>query len=96
MARVQDGGSGSGLSSRASLSPAEMNCSAQDTVELEQVIVSLDSGYTLEDSQEMIEPLWYIDVFSIDEEGNAMCSWASGPQSQGVHGKTCRKNYLGR
>jgi hypothetical protein len=45
---------------------------AQDSVELEQVISSLDAGYTFEDSQDVIEPLRYKDVFLIDEEGNTV------------------------
>jgi hypothetical protein len=51
---------------------AWMKCAAQDSVEHEQVISSLDTGYTFEDSQDVIEPLWYKDVFSIDEEGNTV------------------------
>jgi hypothetical protein len=43
-----------------------------DSVELEQLLSSLDAGYTREDSQEVIEPLWYKDVFSVDEEGRAV------------------------
>ena len=70
MAHMQNGGSGPDMSSRALLPCVEMKCSAQDSVELEQVISSLDAGYTFEDSQDVIEPLWYKDVFSIDEEGN--------------------------
>jgi hypothetical protein len=41
-------------------------------VELEQVISSLDAGYTGEDSQEVIESLQYKEVFLIDEEVNAV------------------------
>ena len=44
MEHVQDGGSGSGLSNSASLSPADMNCSAQDTVELEQYALTRTSS----------------------------------------------------
>ena len=72
MARMQNGGSGLDMSSRALLPCVEMKCSAQDSVELEQVISSLDAGYTFEDSQDAIEPLWYKDVFLIDEEGNTV------------------------
>ena len=72
MARMQNGGSGPDMSSRALLPCVEMKCSAQDSVELEQVISSLDAGYTFEDSQDVIELLWYKDVFSIDEEGNTV------------------------
>ena len=60
------------MSSSALLQCVEMKCSAQDSVELEQIISSLNAGYTLEDSKEVIEPLWYKDVFSIDEEGNTV------------------------
>ncbi len=74
MARMQNGGSGPDMSSRALLPCVEMKCSAQDSqaVEREQVISSLDAGYASEDSQDVIEPLWYKDVFSIDEEGNTV------------------------
>jgi hypothetical protein len=72
MARMQNGRSGPDMSSRALLPCVEMKCSAQDSVELEQVISSLDAGYTFEDSQDAIEPLWYKDVFLIDEEGNTV------------------------
>jgi hypothetical protein len=61
------------VSDRALLACVEMDGSAQNTAELEQVIISsLDAGYTGEDGQAIIEPLWYKDVFSIDEEGNAV------------------------
>ncbi len=60
------------MSSRALLPCVEMKCSAQDSVERKQVISSLDTGYTFEDSQDVIEPLWYKDVFSIDKEGNTV------------------------
>ncbi len=52
----ENGGSGPDMSSRALLPCVEMKCSAQDSVELEQV-VSLDAGYIFEDSQDVIEPL---------------------------------------
>ncbi len=49
-----------------------MDSLAHNTVKLEQVISSLDARYTGEDNQEIIETLWYKDVFSIDEEGNTV------------------------
>jgi hypothetical protein len=66
---MHNGGSGPELSDRALLTSVEMDSSAQNTVELEQIISSLDAGYTGEDSQEINKPLWYKDVFLIDEEG---------------------------
>ena len=108
MARMQNGGSGPYMSSSAFLPCVEMKCSAQDSVEFEQVISSLDAGYTFEDSQDVIEPLRYKDVFLIDEEGNTvikipahlhpMCSWVQEPRRswQGLPEKASRQMTTNR
>jgi hypothetical protein len=56
---MQNGGSGLELSSRALLTSVEMDSSAQNTVELGQIISSLNAGHAGGDSKDVIEPLWY-------------------------------------
>ena len=67
---MRDGGSGAEVAGRAFQSSVEMMLTHQCGVELKQVISSLDAGYT--GGEKEIEPLWYRDVFSIDEEGRTI------------------------
>jgi hypothetical protein len=96
MARMQNGGSGPELSDRALLTSMEMTSLAQNTVEPKkpEVISSLDSGYTGEDSQEVIVPLLYKYAFSIDEEGRTVIKIQRICRYGRKH--TCMKTYFMR